>query len=304
MGGGWLGSVLAIAGLGVGAALCGCGGDAFTSAGPDSGLDTASIGADARAPDGAPGDAAVDAPMVPAPDAGAGWCATQSAAHTFCEDFLHGVPDKLVGITANAMLVPDTTDTVSAPQSMAAITPKLPAKGDSATALATRDFSGATGTQFTLSSYFKIASSCFPSSGQVDPVSIALLDFPDASYGLALEIAPNAVALVELETGADGGITGSPEITTLDTPDLFDNWQLWTLTIDGGLTKSVTLSVGGTTVTPARTMLKKPQTTLLLQHPTLFLGAAVKNDQGLSPGCKVNVDDILFDVKAVATPAN
>ncbi len=296
--------MLAIAGLGIGVAVGGCGGDAFTTAGPNSGLDAGPIDTDARVPVGAPGDAAVDAPVgAPTADAGAGWCATQSAAHTFCEDFLHGVPDKLVGITANAMLVPDTADTVSAPQSMAAITPNLPGKGDSATALATHDFSAATGTQFTLSTYLKVASSCFPSNGQVDPVSIALLDFPDASYGLALEIAPNAVALVEFQTGADGG-TGSPQITTLNTPNLFDNWQLWTLTIDGGLSKSVTLSVGGTTVTPSRTVLKKAQTTLLLQHPTLLLGAAVKNDQGLSPGCKVNVDDILFDVKAAATPAN
>jgi hypothetical protein len=35
-----------------------------------------------------------------------------------------------------------------------------------------------------------------------------------------------------------------------------------------------------------------------------LLGANVKNDQGLSAGCRVNVDDVLFDVKAVATPAN
>jgi hypothetical protein len=301
MSGGRLGSILAIAGLAIVAALGGCVGDAFTAARPDGGP----VGTNAGVPEGAPADVAVDAPVVGAPpDAGAGWCATQSAEHSFCEDFLHGVPDKLIGITVGAMLVPDTADTVSAPQSMEAITPKLLAKGDSATALATRDFSAATGTQFTLSSYFKIASSCFPSSGQVDPVSIAILDFPEASYGVALEVAPNAVALVEIQTGADGGITGSPQITTLDTPDLFDNWQLWTLTIDGGLAKSVTLTVGGTTVTPARTMLKKAETALVLQHPTLFLGAAVKNDQGLSPGCAVHVDDILFDVKAAATVAN
>ncbi len=296
MSGGRLGTALAIAGLGLASAAVGCGA-AFTSAAPDGGP----IAAGAM-PDGATSQVAVV--VDAAVDAGAGWCATQTAAHTFCEDFLQSVPDKLDGISANAILEPDTTDFESAPQSMAAITPKLPNKGDSATALGTRSFPDATGTQFTLATYFKIASSCFPASGQTDPVSIAILEFPDDNYGIAIAVAPNAVALVEVTTGPDGGITGSPQITPVATPDnLFDSWQLWTLTVDGGIGKSVTLTVGGTTLTPTRTVLKNSQS-LVLQHPTILLGATVKNDQGLSPGCKVNVDDILFDAKAAATPAN
>ncbi len=305
MSGGRSGSLLAIAGISVAVVTGACGGDRFTSGEPEGGI----VGDDARAaPDSAPADAARE-PTVDAapPDAGAGWCATQATTHTFCEDFLHGVPDKLVGIDANAMLVPDTSDFESAPQSMEAVTPKLGAKGDSATALGTRDFSSVAGTQFTLASYFKIASSCFPANGQtgqIDPVTIAVLEFPEASYGIAIEVAPGVVELVEVETGPDGGITSSPQQKTFNTANLFDAWQPWTITINGSLvTKTISLTVGTVTVIPAQTALKGA-TLNFLQHPTLLLGASVKNDQGMSPGCKVNVDDILFDVRTAATPAN
>jgi hypothetical protein len=276
MSGGRLGWLQAIAGLGVTAGVA-CGGDAFTT----------------TEPDGAP----VDAPMAAPVDAGAGWCATQAPTHTFCEDFVRGVPDKLVGITAGAMLLPDPGDYESPPQSMAAITPALPKKGEAATALATHDFSGSAGTQFTLASYFKIASSCFPVSGGFDAVSIAALQFPEDNYGLAIDVTPTDVELVET-AGADGG-NASPEITKFNAPNLLDSWKLWTLTIGGGIPKSIGLTVGNMTVIPARTPLTGAKSVTLLQHPTLFLGAAVKNDQGISAGCRVNVDDILFDAKTV-----
>jgi hypothetical protein len=294
--GGRLGWLKAIAGLGLAAGAAACGGDAFTTAKPDGGI----AGVDAKVPEAGPGDAGTPAPA----DAGAGWCATQSPTHTFCEDFLRGVPGKLVGVTVGAMLVPDPTDYESPPQSMAAVTPALAKKGDSATALATRDFSSASGTQFTLASYFKVASSCFPTNGVFDPVSIAVVQFPQQDYGIVIDVTPSSVELVEVTLGADGGqILGSPRVTTFNAANLLDTWQLWTLTIDGSLTgKSVSLSVGGAAVIPAHTALKAAA--LLLQHPTLYLGATIKNDQGLSAGCRVHVDDVLFDVKAVATPAN
>ncbi len=290
MSGGRLGSLLAIAWVGLAADLAGCGGNAFTTSEPDGGSSTAP--GDARAAAANPADAS---PL----DAGAGWCATQSTTHSFCEDFLRGVPDKLIGISANAMLVPDPVDYQSPPQSMAAITPSLPRKNDSATALATHDFSGAMGTQFTLASYFKVASSCFPGNGGFDPVTIAVVQFSDQGYGAAITVTPSGVNLVEVTTAPDGGVTGS-QTTMFDAPGLLDSWKLWTLTINGGIPKSIALSVDGTQVIPSRSL--KNAGLALLQHPTLFLGAAVKNDQGLSPGCKVNVDDVLFDVKAAATP--
>jgi hypothetical protein len=293
MRGGRLGSLLAVGGLGLAQGLTGCGGDAFTSSEPDG---AAGVVADAHGSDAVVIDAAP-------PDAGAGWCATQATTHTFCEDFLRGVPDKLVGITVGAMLVPDTTDFESAPQSMAAVTPKLARKGDSATALATQSFSGSAGTQFTLTSYFKVASSCFPANGGFDPVSIAILQFPEENYALALDATPSGVELVEVTMGADGGILDSPRLTMFNTANLLDSWKLWTLTVSGSIPKTITLTVGGATVIPARTALNA-KSALLLQHPTLLLGAAVKNDQGLSDGCRVNVDDILFDVKMLTTTAN
>jgi hypothetical protein len=292
MSGGRLGSLLAVGWLGLANSIVGCVGDAFTSGGTDAGSNPA---ADVSA---APGDAKSEvAPDAAALDAGAGWCATQTAAHTFCEDFLHGVPDKLLGIIANAMLVPDTADYVSLPQSMAAITPSLAHKGDSATALATHDFSGATGTQFTLASYFKIAGSCFPGSGGFDPVTVILVQFSEQGYGVAIAATPSGVELIEITTGADGGITSTPQLTTFDAPGLLDSWKLWTLSISGGIPKSIALTVGSTSVIPTRAL--KNASTVLLQHPALFVGASVKNDQGLSPGCKVNVDDLLFDAKAL-----
>jgi hypothetical protein len=302
MSGGRFGSVSAVAAIAAVAVATGCGGDAFTStsAQPDSATPVAEAGLpDAGPDDDVRVDAGRDAAL--AVDAGAGWCATQSS-HTFCEDFLHGVPDKLTPAPlVNAVLVAES-DAVSPPQSMAAITQKLPAKGESATALATEAFPLATGTDFTLASYFKIASSCFPANGQVDAVSIVALLFTEDNYEVAIDIAPSAVALVEIAT-ADGGVSGSPMVQTFATGNLFDTWQLWTLTVSGGIPKTVSLTVGSTTVIPAKTALKGAQT-ILLQHPTIALGASVKNDQALSPGCKVNVDDIVFDVKAVATPGN
>jgi hypothetical protein len=277
------GCLKAIAGLGLAAASGACGGDAFTTAEPDAAI--API--DAKEP---VGEAAAP------PDAGAGWCATQAPTHTFCEDFLHGVPGKLVEITSGGMLVPDKTDFESPPQSMAAITPSLSKKGDSATALGTRDFPTAPGTQFTLAAYFKVASSCFPANGAFDPVSTVVLQFAAQEYGIAIDVTPSGVELVEVTVGADGGqIAGSPKVSRPYTAaNLFDSWQLWTLTIDGGLAKTLSLSIGNASVIPRTTL---TVAAALLQHPTLYLGATVKNDQALSPGCRVKVDDILFDVK-------
>ncbi len=280
-----------------------CGGGAFTAA-PD---DAGAAGPGASMTESGAGDARPPADAAGAADASAGFCATQGTAHTFCEDFLHGVPDKLVGLSANATLTADTTDFVSAPQSMESITPALPAKGDGATALATHAFPAAIGTSFTLATYFKIAGACFPSNANADPVSIAALQFPDDDYEIAIGVTASGVELIEVTTDADGGVANT-QSQTFGAAGLLDSWQLWTLTLGGGIPKSVGLTVGSTSVIPERagstsTVLKLAPAGLL-QHPTVFLGALIANVQGLSPGCKVHVDDLLFDVRAAATPAN
>ena len=130
----------------------------------------------------------------------------------------------------------------------------------------------------------------------------AALLFPDDNYELALGVTPSGVDLIEVTTDADGGVAKTQE-QSLGAAGLLDSWQLWTLNVGGGIPKSLTLTVGSTTVISSRAGLNLAPASLL-QHPTLFLGAQVKNDQGLSTGCKVHVDDVLFDVRAVATPAN
>ena len=63
-----------------------------------------------------------------------------------------------------------------------------------------------------------------------------------------------------------------------------------------GAEKTLNLTVGATTVFNKQPLQKAP--TFALQHPTLVVGAVVKNiNDPSSPECKVHVDDILFDVR-------
>jgi hypothetical protein len=235
-------------------------------------------------------------------EAGTGWCATQGPDHTFCEDFSRSVPGKLSPLLAGGgSLTADTTDTVNAPQSMLATTPALAAKGDSASALGWRDFPGANGTIYTLTTSFKIASSCFPTGGQADPVTILALSFPGTPYEIAFAVTPGQVQLIEITAAADGGI-GDIQVATFQAADslLLDTWRPWTLNLNGGLIKGISLTIGSTPVIPVRGLNSK-MVPLFLQHPDVYFGATIKNDQGLSPGCKVHVDDILLDVRTAAT---
>jgi hypothetical protein len=77
---------------GLGAALVGCGGPAFTTVPSDGGPAEASI-PEASIPEASVPEASIhdasppDAPIGSTPDAGSSWCATKAPNATFCEDF-------------------------------------------------------------------------------------------------------------------------------------------------------------------------------------------------------------------------
>jgi hypothetical protein len=272
------------------ACAAGCGGDAFTTA---TGSETS---------DASTGDrGALDAGPV---DAGPGWCASHGTGHTFCEDFLAGVPDQLVAVALNGTLVADTTDYESPPQSMTASVPAL-LKGTSGTAFGSHDLSKATGTQFEVSAYYKVASTCFPEAGQENAVSLLALDFPDTSYELVVALLPTSVELIEVTSDPDGGNT-KVQPMSIQATNLVDSWQDFTLSVDGGgalAGKTATLTVGNATFFD-KVALKNAPTVAFLQHPLVYFGLASKNDgSDTAPACRVGVDDILVDVHAVTTSA-
>lgn len=292
MSGGHTGAFRAIAGASVGCVVAasmitagnyGCGGDAFTTG---SSVATAEAGASET------GASEASAPPV---DAGPGWCAVHGAGHTFCEDFLHGVPDQLVEIALNGSIAPDSVDFESAPQSMAASAPSL-AKGAAATAFASHDLSKTPGSQFTVSSFFKVAPSCFPSAATPSPISILALNFaPEWSYEFVVSVLPTSISLVEVTSDADGGNVKAQQ-QSVQATGLLGAWQDWTLVIDGSaLAKSATLTVGNAVLFNKVSLKSAPLAAL--QHPSVYLGLAAKNDAtDPSPVCKVGVDDILIDV--------
>jgi hypothetical protein len=228
------------------------------------------------------------------------WCAANGAEEVFAEGVARAVPDGLTSVTNGGGSLHADSDSTSPPNSMAATVPALAAKGDSAAAFGSRDFPGASGTQFTLTAQIKIASSCFSASGQPDPASVLALLFPSStatpSYELAIAVTPAAIVVVEIQPSPDGGLGNVQPLMTFDMPNLLDRWASWTLNVNGGLlSKTVGLTIDNKVIVPSNTKLQKAP--LTLQHPTVFLGVSTRNDQGLSPGCKVNVDDILFDAK-------
>ena len=291
MSGGHIGAFRAIAGASVGCIVAasmiaagdyGCGGDAFTAGSP------AAVEAGANET----GAREASAPPV---DAGEGWCALHGAGHTFCEDFLHGVPDQLVEIALNGSIAPDAVDFESAPQSMAASAPSL-AKGGAPTAFASHDLSKMPGSQFTVSSFFKVATSCFPSAATPSPISILALNFaPESNYEFVVSVLPTSISLVEVTSDADGG-NAKGQQQSVQATGLLGAWQEWTLVIDGSaLGKSATLTVGNAVLFNKVSLKSAPLAAL--QHPSVYLGLAAKNDgTDPTPVCKVGLDDILIDV--------
>jgi hypothetical protein len=268
--------------------LGGCGGDAFT-AGGDAAPEASSPIVDAG-PEAGTHDAAVDA--------GPAWCATHGASHTACEDFAAGVPDQLVEVALNGAISADTTDFESPPQSMLTSIPML-AKGASGTALASFSLAKIAGTQVVVSSYFNVASTCFLMTGSQSAISILAIDFADANYEVVIQVLPSSISLVEIATDADGGNPRMQE-QSVQATGLLGGWQNWSLTLDGSAPRSATLTVGNATLFNKAT-LKSAPLLAVLQHPTVLLGVAGKNDgSDVTQACKVGVDDILIDVASAA----
>jgi hypothetical protein len=208
------------------------------------------------------------------------------------------VPDQLVEFAVGGSIAADTTDYSTPPQSMATSSPPLP-RGASATAFASHDLSKANGTQFTIATFFKVASSCFPANGQANAESILALNFPESNYELVLAVLPSSVELIEVTSDPDGG-SMKVQPQTVQATGLLDTWSSWTLDVTGGVPKTATLTVGKAILFD-KVPLRNAPTFGLLQHPQAYFGVAAKNDGSAAlPACKVGVDDILIDVRAAA----
>jgi hypothetical protein len=234
-------------------------------------------------------------------DAGALFCATQDAGHTFCEDFSDPpFPGKFKAETNNGLVSEDTTTLKSPPGSALAATLSQTGSSATATAILSHDFmlADGVGSHFTLSDWvrFDSTSDCFPTS--MDGVSIAVVTFLNSPSHYTIEIVAfsTVVAIVESTTPADGGAAVlTTHVVTVGTLKL-DEFDPWTVDVDLGAAKSATITVNGTQGT-AQTLTGAPTGLAAdLVVPTLLVGASVT---GTSQGCKVNVDDILFDIRSM-----
>ena len=282
-----LGRVLGAGVSGLFIAICSCGGSAFSVGPADSG------GADlALAGDAAPEDA------KPTGDV-ANWCGTQGT-HTFCEDFSEGVSGQLMsGTTPGATLVLDTTTFppgAHPAQSMAATTPALVNLGDSAAAVGTIGFPDEDGSHDVLEANLDIASSCFD-HGDKDGVTVLALSFVE-HYLLAVVVESDEAELLEVTLGLDGGVSNAA-VHLFSTTIPLDKWG--TVNLDANLgagtadvSQTATVKVNDLVVLSGEKLSLVP--VLGAHHPTLGLGASVKDDVSISAGCKVNVDQVLLDI--------
>jgi hypothetical protein len=289
-------------GMAFGFVSAGCG-DAFSLATDGGATEASSPVAEAGA-DGGGHDAASDA--------GAGWCTTHGAGHTFCEDFAAGVPDQLVEVALNGMITADTMSFETPPESMLTSLPALAPKTGSGTALGSVSFAKVAGNQIDVSAYLNVDAGCFPQTGSPNAISILSVDFPESNYQIVIDLLPSSVTLIEVTTDPDGGNPKTQE-QNVQATGLTGSWQNWQLSIDGTgiaigttgtLAKNATLMVGNATLFTKAT-LKGAPAVMPLQHPTLLVGVTARNDGSeATPACKVGVDDVLADVHAVAQPGH
>jgi hypothetical protein len=234
-------------------------------------------------------------------DASVGFCASVAdAGHALCEDF-SDLPFpgkfKLVG-TNNGTVVLDQAVTRSAPGSALATLSGQDA-GGVGTALITHQFvvADGVGTHFTLSDWvrFDSSSDCFPSATQ--GVAIAAIVFPNSTSHYAIDIVQllDNVEIVESATPADGGAAVlTPHFVAVGA--LTENQFLpWTVDVTLGLVQKTAVITVNDTQGPTQSLTGAPAAAQDYSTPTLLLGASIT---GQTTGCKINVDDILFDIRA------
>lgn len=287
--GAWLASLGALGALAFAGSSCG---PAFTAGAPG-GADGGSTLDVATALDS--GDSGVA-------DAATLFCASQDAAHTLCEDFstqpFPGQFNKLG--TNNGMVEPDMTILRSPPESALTITPPSQTAGAVGSALISHDFTAlqSVGQRFVLNDWVRFDSSSDCLSSPSPGAAIAAIAFPYSSSHYAIEV-------IAVATGADVIETVSPDggTTVLAThfvdlgPLALDTFLSWTVDVELGLAKSATITVSGTQG-PAQSLNGPPAGAVEdSTRPTLLLGASVT---GASTGCRINTDDILFDIRASA----
>jgi hypothetical protein len=218
-------------------------------------------------------------------DAAIDWCLSQSPLHLFCEDFDQGVPGKFATKTyGGGSVAADTSDYVSPPQSMWAWSPPLSSPTASAGALVTKTF-GVHATRFRLQVDVKVSLEC---TANADGATLATLGLD--TYALALMATSGPSKLEEITYAADGGI-GTLVSHTLAAPVPRASWVTLVASIDLSL-RTASLTMSGMSALSAQRLALAPSTA---QSASLELGAAVKNNQGQSAGCRVHLDNVLFD---------
>jgi hypothetical protein len=269
----------ALALAGAGAAGLGCAGGEFT--GVDGG----------PSPSGSVDAAVMDATVV---DSGSGFCATTGASHLFCEDFDQNVPGKFMesisngpAITAGSRITADTMIFVSPPQSAEVQTPALLKVGDEAEAYLVADVTApAAGSRLNLDVNVQVGDGCAATS---DGTTVAVVQV--GTYAIAIVVSNAGAVVAEIQTAADGGVANE-RAYTFQAPMVGD-WVDLGIDLDLSMHK-LTLTEGGTAVLNGQSLQFAPQITT--STATLYLGAHVKDVAAVSAGCRVHVDNVLFDV--------
>jgi hypothetical protein len=259
-----------LAGAGVG-----CAGGAFTAAPTDAG--GGGNVSDGGGADGAPG-----------------FCAAMGATHLFCEDFDGQFPGKFSPLTTvtggigSPHIDPDTAMFVSPPQSAAAVTPALGKAGDDAVAYLSAPVNAtAAGSRLKLTFDLQVGPGC---TSNRDGATIAVLQV--GTYSLGLGVADTGAAVAEIVEAPDGGVVNK-NTYNLSAAPATDQWIA--LGLDANLgTHKLTVTEGTTTLLNSQSL--QFVVSESVSSATILLGAHVRNALDLSAGCRIRIDNVLFDI--------